>query len=52
MIKRCRPGHVLWNKTDVKSNIRRIKITNWKDRISEWTKLKTLVEKAKASLKL
>ena len=37
---------------DVKSNITRMKITNWKDCIRNWTKRKKLVEKAKTSLKL
>ena len=37
---------------DVKSNITRMKITNWKDCIRNRTKWKKLVEKAKTSLKL
>ena len=37
---------------DVKSDITRMKITKWKDCIREQTKWKTLVEKAKTSLKL
>jgi len=37
---------------DVKSDITRMKITNWKDCIRDRTKWKTLVEKAKTSLKL
>jgi len=37
---------------DAKSNITRMKITNWKDYIRDWTKWKSLVEKAKTSLKL
>ena len=37
---------------DVKSDITRMKITNWKDRIRNQTKWKKLVEKAKTSLKL
>jgi hypothetical protein len=37
---------------DVKSDITRMKITNWKDCIRNWTKWKKLVEKAKTSLKL
>jgi hypothetical protein len=37
---------------DVKSNITRMKITNWKNCIRDRTKWKTLVEKAKISLKL
>ena len=37
---------------DVKSDITRIKITNWKDCIRNRTKWKKLVEKAKTSLKL
>jgi len=37
---------------DVKSDITRLKITNWKDCIRNQTKWKKLVEKAKTSLKL
>ena len=37
---------------DVKSDITRMKITNWKDCIRNWTKWKKLSEKAKTSLKL
>jgi len=37
---------------DVKSNITRMKITNWKDCIRSRTKWKKLTEKAKTSLKL
>jgi len=37
---------------DVKSDITRMKITNWKDCIRERTEWKTLFEKAKISLKL
>jgi hypothetical protein len=37
---------------DVKSNITRMKITNWKDYIRNRIKWKKLVEKAKTSLKL
>ena len=37
---------------DVKRDITRMKITNWKDCIRDRTKWKTLVEKAKTSLKL
>jgi len=37
---------------DVKSDITRMKITNWKDCIRDRTEWKTLVEKAKTSLKL
>jgi len=37
---------------DVKSDITRTKITNWKDCIRDQTKWKTLVEKAKTSRKL
>ena len=37
---------------DVKSDITRMKITNWKDCIRNRTKWKKLVEKAKTSLKL
>jgi hypothetical protein len=37
---------------DVKSNITRIKITNWKDCIRNRIKWKKLVEKDKTSLKL
>jgi hypothetical protein len=36
---------------DVKSNITRIKITNWKDCIRNRTKWKEFIEKAKTSLK-
>jgi len=36
---------------DVKSDITRMKITNWKDCIRDRTKWKTLVEKAKTSRK-
>jgi hypothetical protein len=39
-------------KDDVKSDITRMKITNWKDGIRNRTKWKKLVEKAKTSLKL
>ena len=37
---------------DVKSDITRMKITNWKDCIRNRTKWKKLVEMAKTSLKL
>ena len=37
---------------DVKSDITRMKITNWKDCIRNQTKWKKLIEKAKTSLKL
>jgi len=37
---------------DVKSDIIRMKITNWKDCIRDRTEWKTLVEKAKTYLKL
>jgi len=37
---------------DVKSDITRMKITNWKDCIRDWTEWKTLIEKAKTSVKL
>jgi hypothetical protein len=37
---------------DIKSDITRMKITNWKDCIRNWTKWKKLVEKAETSLKL
>jgi hypothetical protein len=37
---------------DVKSDITRIKMTNWKDCIRNRIKWKKLVEKAKTSLKL
>jgi hypothetical protein len=37
---------------DVKSDITRMKITNWKDCIRNRIKWKKLVEKAKTSLKL
>jgi hypothetical protein len=37
---------------DVKSDITRIKLTNWKDCIRNRVKWKKLVEKAKTSLKL
>jgi hypothetical protein len=37
---------------DVKSDITRMKITNWKDCIRKRTKWKKLVEKVKTSLKL
>jgi hypothetical protein len=37
---------------DVKSDITRMKITNWKDCIRDRTEWKTFVEKAKTSLKL
>ena len=37
---------------DVKNDITRMKITNWKDCIKDRTKWKTLVEKAKTSLRL
>jgi hypothetical protein len=37
---------------DVKSNITRMEITNWKDCIRNRIKWKKLVEKAKTSLKL
>jgi len=37
---------------DVKSDITRVKITNWKDCIRNRTEWKKLVEKAKTSLKL
>jgi len=37
---------------DVKSDITRMKITNWKDYIRNWTIWKKLVEKAKTCLKL
>jgi hypothetical protein len=37
---------------DVKSDITRMKIKNWKDCIRNWTKWKEFVEKAKTSLKL
>jgi len=37
---------------DVKSDITRMKTTNWKDCIRDRTEWKTLVEKAKTSLKL
>jgi len=37
---------------DVKSDITRMKITNWKDYIRNRTKRKKLAEKAKTSLKL
>jgi len=37
---------------DVKSDITRMKITNWKDCIRDRTKRETLVEKAKTSMKL
>jgi hypothetical protein len=37
---------------DVKSDITRMKITNWKECIRKWTKWKKFVEKAKTSLKL
>jgi hypothetical protein len=36
----------------VKSDIARMKITNWKDCIRNWIKWKKLVEKTKTSLKL
>jgi len=39
-------------KDDVKSDITRMKITNWKECIRNRTKWKKLVEKAKTSLKL
>jgi len=37
---------------DVKSDITKMEITNWKESIRNWTKWKKLVEKAKTSLKL
>jgi hypothetical protein len=37
---------------DVKSDITRMKITNWKDCIRNRTKWKKLVERAETSLKL
>ena len=37
---------------DVRSDITRMKITNWKDCIRDRTKWKTPTEKAKTSLKL
>jgi len=37
---------------DVKSDITKMEITNWKECIRNRTKWKTLVEKAKTSLKL
>ena len=37
---------------DVKSDVTRMKITNWKDCIRDRTEWKTLVGKAKTSLKL
>jgi hypothetical protein len=37
---------------DVKNDIKRLKITNWKDCIRNRTKWKKLFEKAKISLKL
>jgi hypothetical protein len=37
---------------DVKSDITRMKITNWKDCIRNWIKWKKLIGKAKTSLKL
>ena len=37
---------------DVQSDITRMKITNWKDRIRDRTKWKTRAEEAKTSLKL
>jgi len=37
---------------DVKSKITRMKIINWKDCIRDRTKWKSLVEKAKTSMKL
>ena len=37
---------------DIKSDITIMKITNWKDCIRDRTKWKSLVEKAKTSLKL
>jgi len=36
---------------DIKSDITRMKITNWKDCIRDRTKWKSLVEEAKTSLK-
>jgi hypothetical protein len=39
-------------KDDIKSDITRMKITNWKDCITNRIKWKKLVEKAKTSLKL
>ena len=37
---------------DVKSDITRMKITNWKECVRNWIKWKKLVEKTKTSLKL
>jgi len=37
---------------DVKSDITKMEITNWKECIRNWTKWKKLVEKVKTSLKL
>jgi hypothetical protein len=37
---------------DVKSDITKIKITNWKDCIRNWPKRKKVIEKAETSLKL
>jgi len=45
-----RPKH-RWEDA-VKSDITRMKITNWKDCIRDRTEWKTLVEKTKTSLKL
>jgi hypothetical protein len=45
-----RPKH-RWE-DDVKSDITRMKITNWKDCIRKRTKRKEFFEKTKASLKL
>jgi hypothetical protein len=42
---------LLWE-DDVKSDITRMKITNWKDCIRNRTKWNKLVEKVKTSLKL
>jgi len=36
---------------DVKNDMTRMKITNWKECIRNWTKWKKLIEKAKTSLK-
>jgi len=55
LIKGCRPRHALRNTPDnlyVKSDITRMKITNWKGCIRNRTKWKKLVKKAKTSLKL